>query len=397
VTMALGTAFHPRSKELNEKLAFEDWWGYAAPAQYADSIDIEYNAVREAVGVIDVSPLFKYRISGTDAARLIDRVTTRDATKLQVDQVYYTPWCDERGKVIDDGTVCRLDETAYRWTAAEPNYRWFAMNAAGLDVRIDDVSTEVAALALQGKTSRLVLESATGEDWGDLRYFRRRATTIAGVDVDVTRTGYTGDLGYELWVDAACALDLWDGVFAAGQAFGIRPVGTYALDVLRVEAGLILLGSEFASVRDAFSGEQEYSPFELGLDRLVDLTAGPFVGKPALERERAAGGPARRLVGMELDWDGIEGAFAKHGIPTALFLGTSGPVPMFSAGRQVGRATSTTWSPTLKKVIALGLVERAFAEPGSRVDVEWTVEATHDRVGATVVPLPFFDPPRKRA
>jgi aminomethyltransferase len=186
-------------------------------------------------------------------------------------------------------------------------------------------------------------------------------------------------------------------VFAAGTAFGIRPVGTYALDVLRVEAGLILLGSEFASVRDAFSEEQEYSPFELGLDRLVDLGAGPFVGKRALERERRAGGPARRLVGMELDWDGIEGAFAKHGIPTALFLGTSGPVPMFSAGRQIGKATSMTWSPTLKKVIALGLVERAFAEPGSRVDVEWTVEATHDRVGATVVPLPFYDPPRKRA
>jgi aminomethyltransferase len=396
--MALGTAFHPRSKELNQKLAFEDWWGYSAPSQYADSIDIEYNAVREAVGVIDVSPLFKYRITGPDAARLIDRVITRDATRLQVDQVYYTPWCDERGKVIDDGTVCRVDETTYRWTAAEPNYRWIAMNATGLDVRIEDVSTDVAALALQGKTARSVLEAATGQDWSDLKYFRRRATTIAGLPVDVTRTGYTGDLGYELWVDVSNALALWDAVFDAGRAFGIRPVGTNALDVLRVEAGLILLGSEFSSVRDAFSEEQEYSPFELGLARLVDLTKGRFVGKGALAAEQAAGGPARRLVGMELDWNGIEAAFAKHGIPTALFLGTSGaPVPLFSGGRQIGKATSTTWSPTLKKVISLGLVEKSFAAPGSRFDVEWTVEATHERVGASVVELPFFDPPRKRA
>jgi aminomethyltransferase len=242
-----------------------------------------------------------------------------------------------------------------------------------------------------------VLESLTDASWSDLRYFRRRATRVAGVEVDVTRTGYTGDLGYELWVDAADALALWDAVFAAGRAFGVRPVGTFALDVLRVEAGLILLGSEFSSVRDAFSAEQEYSPFELGLGRLVDLGKRRFVGRRALQRESAAGGPARRLVGMALDWDGIEGAFAKHGIPTALFLGTSGPVPVFSGGRQVGKATSSTWSPTLKKVIGLGLVEAAFADPGARFDVEWTVEATHERVGATVVELPFLDPPRKRA
>lgn len=396
--MTIGSAFHSRTSRFNQKLAWEDWWGYYAASLYADSLDIEYNAVREAAGAIDVSPLFKYRIWGPDAARMIDRIITRDATKLQIDQVYYTPWCDERGKLVDDGTVCRLDEATFRWTAAEPNYRWFHMNASGLDVKIEDVSAELAALALQGPTSRAVLEAATGEDWSDLRYFRRRQTAIAGISVDVTRTGYTGDLGYELWVDAGRGADLWDELFRAGRAFGLRPVGVAALDVLRVEAGLILLDAEFTSVRSAFSSEQEYSPFELGFERLVDLGKERFVGKRALVAERAEGGPPRRLVGIELDWADIEAAFERHGIPTVLTAGTSrSPVPAYAAGRQIGKATSTTWSPILKKVISLGVVEKVYARPGSRFQVEWTVEGTREKVGATVVPLPFLDPPRKRA
>jgi aminomethyltransferase len=258
------------------------------------------------------------------------------------------------------------------------------------------VSHSVGALALQGPLSRRVLEAATGADWSDLRYFRRRATTIAGIEVDVTRTGYTGDLGYELWVDAGRALDLWDALFEAGHGFGIRAVGMQALDVVRVEAGLILLDAEFTSVRGAFSAEQEYSPFELGLGRLVNLDKARFVGKRALVAEQAAGGPARRLVGLELDWDGLEAAFDRHGVPIVLVPGTFGPSPVFDGRRQVGKATSMTWSPTLKRVVALALVERAFEPEGSRVDVEWTVEGTRERVHAAVVPLQFFDPPRKR-
>jgi len=396
--VTLGTVFDRRTSTLTEKRAWEDWWGYHTVRLYADSIDIEYNAVREAAGVIDVSPLFKYLISGPDAVRLVNRIITRDAHKLQLDQVYYTPWCDERGKLIDDGTVCRLDETMFRWTAAEPNYRWFNLNARGLDVHIEDISREVGALALQGPTSRAVLESATGEDWSDLKYFRRRPTKVAGFPVDVTRTGYTGDLGYELWVEASRAVDLWDALFRVGSAFGLRPVGTAALDVLRVEAGLILIGAEFTSVRDAFTAEQEYSPFELGFSRLVDLKKARFVGKRALAAEQAAGGPPRRLVGLEFDWADIEGSFERHGLPTVLSPETStSPVPLYVGGRQVGKATSTTWSPALKKIIALALVEKAFGDLGARLDVEWTVQATRERVGATVVELPFFDPPCKRA
>src|ERR1051325_5728184 len=345
--MSIGTAFDPRTAPLNEKHAWQDWWGYHTPVSYADSIDIEYNAVRENAGVIDVSPLFKYLIEGP---------------------------------------------------AAEPNYRWIRMNASGLDVSIRDITTEIGALALQGKRSRDVLERATGEDWSGLKYFRRRVTTIGGMPVDVTRTGYTGDLGYELWVDAGRAVDLWDALFEAGRGFQLRPVGNAAMDVLRVEAGLILVDAEFTGVRNAFSEEQEFSPFELGLGRLVNLDKRAFVGKQALAAEQAAGGRRRRLVGMEFDWDGIERAFDKHGIPTVLYLGTSEePIPAYAHGRQVGKATSWTWSPNLKKVISLGIVSKELAEPGSRLEVEWTVQGVHETVGATVVELPFFDPPRKRA
>ena len=395
--MTRGTAFHTRTAELNQKLAWEDWWGYSAASLFSDSIDIEYNAIREAAGAIDVSPLFKYIVSGPDATRLIDRVITRDVTKLKVDQVYYTPWCDERGKLVDDGTICRLDDTTYRWTAAEPNYRWFKQNATGLDVRIDDVSAEIAALALQGPESRAILESATREDWSGLKYFRRRVTSIAGITVDVTRTGYTGDLGYELWMDAGHAVDLWDALFLAGRAHGLRPAGMQALDVVRVEAGLILLDAEFTGVRNAFSAEQEHSPFELGLGRLVDFEKPRFVGKPALLAEQAAGGPPRRLVGMELDWADIESAFARHGVPAVLAPETSrGAVPVYRGDRQVGKATSMTWSPILKRVISLGVVDKAVAEEGSKIRVEWTVEGTRERVAATVVKLPFLDLARKR-
>lgn len=396
--MTRGTAFHARTSELNERLAWEDWWGYAAASVFGDAVDIEYNAVREAAGAIDVSPLFKYLVSGPDAARLIDRVITRSAAKLQVGQVYYTPWCDERGKLIDDGTVARLDESTFRWTAAEPSSRWFLMNAGGLDVQVEDVSASIAALALQGPTSRAILEAATGQDWSGLKYFRRRTATVDGTPIDVSRTGYTGDLGYELWVDAARAVDLWDALFRVGAPFGLRPVGMSALDVLRVEAGLILLDAEFTGVRNAFSAEQEYSPFELGMDRLVDFGKDHFVGKKALLAERAAGGPRRRLVGMEHDWQGVEAAFVRHGLPTVLTLGTSRePAPVYGESGTVGKATSTTWSPLLKKVISLGLVDKRYADPGSQVDVEWTIEGARERVKAKVVALPFFDPPRKRA
>ncbi|HLB61150.1 MAG TPA: aminomethyltransferase family protein [Actinomycetota bacterium] len=396
--MSVGTAFHPRTSQLNTKMTWGEWAGYYAAAVYADFHDIEYNAIRESAGVIDASPLYKYLVSGADAQRLIDRVITRDATKLQVDQVFYTPWCDERGKVMDDGTVTRLDETTYRVTSADPCYRWFLLNAAGLDVQVDDVSETLAALALQGPRSREILEAATRSEWSDVKYFRRRRTEIGGIEVDVTRTGYTGDLGYELWIPSEAAVEVWDAVFEAGAAFGIRPAGIRALDVARVEAGLILIEVEYTSARHAMTAEQEYSPFEIGLGRLVDFGGADFVGRRALLAEQRAGGPPRRLVGLEIDWSGIERLFANHDLPPAVSpMVSRDPTPLFKEGRQVGRATSTTWGPTLKKMIALASVERALEPAGTRVSVEWTVEGERGKVGATVAPLPFLDLPRKRA
>jgi aminomethyltransferase len=397
--MSVGTAFFERQRELNTKLSWGDWSGYHAAAVFADFVDIEYNAIREAAAVIDVTPLYKYEVSGADAATLLDRVVTRDISQVALDQVIYTPWCDEEGKVIDDGTVTRLAQDRFRVTAADPSYRWFAMNATGLDVRIDDISQATAGLALQGRLSRHVLEKATGQDWFDLRYFRRRPTTIHGVDVDVTRTGYTGDLGYELWIPVEGALAVWDRLFDVGADYGIRPAGIQALDICRLEASLILIEAEYTSARHAFAPELKYSPFEIGLGRLVKFDkAAEFTGKRALLTERDAGGPERRLVGLELDWLAIESMYARHGLaPQISPLVQRAPVPVYREGIQVGRATSVGWGPTIKKMVGFGSVDKGLTTLGTRLSVEWTVEGERGKVGATVIPMPFLDLDRKRS
>jgi glycine cleavage system T protein (aminomethyltransferase) len=397
--MSVGTAFFERQRELNTKLSWGEWSGYHAAAVFADFVDIEYNAVREAAAVIDVTPLYKYEVSGADAAALLDRVVTRDISAMALDQVIYTPWCDEEGKVIDDGTVTRLDQNRFRVTAADPSYRWFAMNATGLDVQIDDISEATAGLALQGRLSRHVLERATGQDWFDLRYFRRRPTTIDGFDVDVTRTGYTGDLGYELWIPVEGALAVWDRLFDVGADYGIRPAGIQALDICRLEASLILIEAEYTSARHAFAPELKYSPFEIGLGRLVKFDkATEFTGKRALLAERDAGGPERRLVGLELDWSAIEAMYARHDLAPQISPQVQrAPVPVHKEGVRVGRATSVGWGPTIKKMVGFGSVDKELTRIGTRLSVEWSVEGERGKVGATVVPMPFLDLDRKRA
>ena len=397
--MSLGTAFFEREQALNTKLAWGEWSGYFSAPVYADFHDIEYNAIREAAGVIDITPLYKYEVSGPDAVRLLDRVMTRDMTKLRIDRIFYSPWCDEEGKVLDDGTITRLAEDRFRITAADPCYRWFVLNATGLDVEVADVSDATAALALQGRLSREVLQDATGQDWTDLKYFGRRGTEIAGVTVDVTRTGYTGYRGYELWMAKDDAVAVWDRIFDVGQRYGIHPVGIRAMDVARVEAGLILIEAEYTSARHAVAPEQQYSPFELNFDGMVDFAkANDFNGRRALQAEQKAGGAERRLVGLHLDWSGIEGMYAKHGLAPAISPYVHrDPIPVYKEGKQVGRTTSTTWGPTIKKMVSFGSVDKGHSALGSRLSVEWTVEGERGKVGATVVPVPFFDPERKRS
>jgi aminomethyltransferase len=378
-------------------MSWRDWAGYFAVSAYEATHEREYNAIRQAAALIDVSPLFKYRVSGRDATRLVDRVVTRDVPKMAVGQVAYTHWCDGDGKVIDDGTLSRLGPELYRWTAAEPTLRWIKQNAHGLDVAVDDISDSLAALALQGPTSREILKSCAEGDVAGLKYFRVMKAEIRGIPVEISRTGYTGDLGYEIWVASDQALSLWDALVEAGRPYDITPTGMLALDVARIEAGLILLDVDYTSSRKALIPSQKYSPYEIGLGRLVNLQKAPYVGQAALRREATAGAP-RELVGLDVSWDDVERLYELAGLAPQIPLTASRvSVPVYRDGVQVGRASSTTWSPTLKKMIARATVSRDAAAPGTALQMEMTVDHRRQEVGATVAKLPFFDPPRKRA
>jgi len=395
--MPIGTPFHSRTLPLCESLSYRDWAGYYAPSSYEPLHEHEYNAIRNASALIDVSPLYKYRVSGRDALKLVDRVITRDAFKLSVGQVYYTPWCDEYGKVIDDGTVTRLSEDSFRWTAADPSLRWITQNAIGLDVSIEDISEQVAALALQGPTSGRLLSVVADADIAGLKYFRMTRGTIAGVPVEISRTGYTGDLGYEIWMPWDRALDVWDALMAGGRPFDIHAAGMLALDVARVEAGLLLIDVDFFSSKKALIESQKYSPFEMGLGRLVQLDARPFVGRAALVDE-VKRGPSQRIVGLDISWPAVEALYEKLGLaPQVAATASRTAVPVYRNGRQVGRATTTTWSPVLKKLIALATVSAPHIAEGTNLEFEVTVEAVRHRVPATVVKTPFFNPARKTA
>lgn len=396
--MTIGSAFDERAGALNVRRQWRGWAGTLASSAYAPHVDIEHNAIRNTAALIDISPLYKYHVDGPDSERLVDRVITRSAASVVSGRVIYTPWCDEDGKVIDDGTLHRLDDGSWRWTAAEGQLRWLRMNARGLDVGIRDASDAVAALALQGPLSRDVLEAAGQTSLADLAYYRRRRITIGGVEADVSRTGYTGDLGYELWIERSAALTVWDALMESGAAFALRPAGMQALDIARIEAGLIMAEVDYTSSRNALTPSQRYSPYELGLGRLVDLGKEiPFVGRAALRAEVASGGPPRRLVGLELDWDGFEALHARHDLPpTVSAEAWRDQVPLYRGGSQVGRATSGTWSPLLKKNIAIGTLEAASAPIGTELRMEWSVEGERDRIDARVAELPFLDLPRKR-
>jgi aminomethyltransferase len=393
----VGTAFHARTFALCESLNYREWSGYYAVSAYETHHEHEYNAIRNAAALIDISPLYKYLVSGPDATRLVDRVITRDTRRMAVGQVWYTPWCDEYGKVIDDGTVSRIGEQVYRWTAADPTLRWLRRNATGLQVDVEDISERVAALALQGPMSARVLRAASDADIDALRYFRVVSGRIGRVPVDISRTGYTGDLGYELWIPADFALEVWDTLMREGRPFDIRPAGMLALDVARVEAGLLLIDVDFNSSRKALIESQTYTPFELGLGRLVTLDKAPFVGRKPLAEE-ARRGPSRMVVGLEVDWTEVEALYERFSLtPVAPAAASRVPVPVMRNGQQIGRATTTAWSPTLKRLVALATLEAPFFKPGSRVEIEQTVEAARHYVSATVVPTPFFNPSRKTA
>jgi aminomethyltransferase len=393
--MPVGTAFHDRTFALCESLNYREWAGYYAVSAYEAHHEHEYAAIRNGAALIDVSPLYKYIVSGRDAGRLVDRVITRDAAKIAVGQVVYTPWCDERGKVIDDGTVSRLDEHVWRWTAADPSLRWLRQNAAGLDMEVEDVSEQVAALAIQGPTAARLLREAAQADIDGLKYFRVTRGHIGEVPVDVSRTGYTGDLGYEIWMPWDRAGEVWDRLVTVGRAHDAKPAGMLALDVARIEAGLLLIDVDFHGARKVSVDLQRYTPDELGLGRLVSTDKAPFIGRDAIRTERARG-HARQVVGLEISWADVDRHYTRMGLtPQVPIVASRVAVPVYRDGRQVGKATSTTWSPVLKKLIALATIDRPHFAMGTALEIEVTVEAVRHRAQATVVPAPFYNPPQK--
>jgi aminomethyltransferase len=394
----VGTAFHERTLALCESLNYREWSGYYTVSVYEMHHEHEYNAIRNSAALIDISPLFKYRVTGRDATKFVNRVITRDINKVAVDQVIYCCWCDPEGKVIDDGTITRLGENDYRWTAADPSLRWFRQNALGLEVNIEDISEKVAALALQGPTSGRLLHAVAEANLANLKYFRVTHGKIAGVPVDISRTGYTGDLGFEVWMPWQDAVRVYDELMSKGKAFDIHPAGMIALDIARIEAGLILIEVDYTSSKKAMIDAQKFSPGEIGLGKLVDLKKESFVGREALAAEAKKGGPARSLVGLEINWNEVEALYDKIGMaPQVPGTASRTAVPVYRGGRQVGKATSTTWSPTLKKMIALACVNRENAAIGTTLSMELTVEAARHTVSAKIVAMPFFNPARKMA
>ena len=393
------TPFHERTAPLSLGQNWRRWAGHTVASSYELSHDREYFAIRNSAALLDVSPLFKYHVNGRDASRLLDRVVTRDVGKSKVGQVLYTPWCDADGKVIDDGTIARLGEQSFRITSAEPNFRWLGDNARRLDVSIDDVSDRIASLALQGPNARSILEQATEQDLTSVKYFRLTTASIRGSPVTITRTGYTGDLGYEIWMDAGVAIPVWDALIQCGTPYGIVPCGILALDVARIEAGLLLLDVDYVSTRHALIEAQKSSPLELSLDWTVSFDKPQFNGRAAIHAERARGA-AWKFVGVEVDWVSLEELFTTLGLaprlPTQAWR-TSVPLYDGHGSAQVGYATSGCWSPILKRYLTLAHVEARYAKPGTPLTIEVTVEHRRKRALATVRSLPFFNPERKRA
>jgi len=389
--------FHSRTSAICDSWEWRGWAGYLAASSYSLVPEMEYYAIRHSAGLLDVSPLYKYLIRGKDALQLVNKVVTRDASKLAKGQIYYTPWCDERGKTVDDGTLWNFGDGSFRMTSAEPNLKWLQDAGMGLDAEVKDVSEDIGALALQGPSSRaIVLEGADGAVQ-KLKYFRFVRTQFDGIPVHISRTGYTGDLGYEIWVERERAEALWDALMEKGQGHDITPAGMLALDIARIEAGLILAEVEYVPSRKAIIDAQMYSPLELSLDWTVAGGKGPFIGRRALLEEQRRG-PARRTVGLEIDWQAVERFYWDMGLPPQP---PAEPwrekVPLYSGYRQIGWATSGCWSPLLKRYIALATVASPYARPGTRIEIEVAVEWERHRAPATVVERPFFEPERKKA
>tara|TARA_Y100000590_G_scaffold465400_1_gene637642 strand:- start:4399 stop:5628 length:1230 start_codon:yes stop_codon:yes gene_type:complete len=389
--------FFKRTSKLNESQEWRRWSGYLSATNYELNHENEYFAIRTKAGLLDITPLYKYIIEGPDAQKFLHRLVTRNINICKVGQVMYTPWCDENGKVIDDGTVQRLSENKFRITSAEPNLEWLEHNSVGMDLMILDDSSTTAALALQGPNSRSILNAVAEKSLDQLKFFWMMDTKLGDFPVSISRTGYTGDLGYEIWMEPENALSVWDLLIKKGKPYGITPTGLQALDISRIEAGLILLDVDYISSRHALIESRKSSPYELGLGWSVKMKKDDFIGKRALKKE-LKNGPKWRFVGIEIKWLELEKHYRKVGLAPGLpSTAWRTSTPLYYGSEQVGYATSGAWSPILKRYIALAHIKNNYANKGTLLDFELKVEHFRKLTTAKVVKTPFFDPERKRS
>lgn len=378
----LQTPFHPRTAAANRLNQWGPWAGYTTALAFEDEA-MEYTAIRNAASVYDLCPMVKYRISGPDAVAYLNRLTVRDVGKLSVGGVHYSIWCDDAGKIIDDGTLFHLGPDDFRICCQERHLPWLLDAAFGYQVVVVEETEAVAALSLQGPCAATVLAAAGFDVWG-LKPFRMARFSFAGGELMVSRTGFTGDLGYELWTVPEMALPLWDALFAAGAAYGIRPIGSHALDIARIEAGFIITNMDFIPVHQAVREDRSRSPLEMGLGWMIDWQKGQFNGRRALVAERDAGGGKWALVGLDIGGNvSAEGSLLYHNQKT-----------------EAGFVTAAAWSPTTKRNVALAHLERKYLTGGNLwVEIYALRELQYAKlmVPVQIVERPFFNPARKRA
>jgi aminomethyltransferase len=381
----IATPFFERSRLLVETDSYIPWSGYSTPDVYS-SVEQEYFAIRNAASLFDLTPMIKYRIAGPGAERYLNRLVTRDVSRLKVESVAYTVWCNEFGHLIDDGTIFRFGVDEFRLCTAQRQLDWLLDSAIGFDVHIEEVTEQIAALAVQGPTSCAVLKAMGLAGVETLKVFQMRQVRFADQPLMVSRTGFTGDLGYELWIAPEGALALWDGLMAAGATRGIRAIGYRALEMARIEAGFILPNVDFISAAHTIRLNRETTPFEMGLDWVVALDKGHFNGRRALVEEKARGS-RRRLLGIE-----VAGNKPAH---NALIYDSHKGL------RQVGEVRSALWSPTCKRNIALAMIEAPYFESLREfwVDIYLHRELMWERRMERAWPVerPFFAPERRKA
>lgn len=414
------TPFHERTSARNETGLWEHWSNTLVAQRYQMSEKFEYVAIRNAAGAFDTSPLYKYRFSGPDAQRYLAGVLARDTRKLAVGRAQYTLWCDDRGFVIEDGVLLRLAEDEYLLTAAEPNLAYFQGLAGSLDVSIEDVTDAWGILSIQGPRSREIL-GAVAPAVAELGYFALTRTKIAGVNVIVSRTGYTGDLGYEVWTPADGALKVWDAIFKVGTPKALIPFGMTALYMARIEAGLILLDVDFHSSRYAWTDADRSTPVELGFGWMFrDLAPGApssngashgassngsssngraFIGRDAIKRELHDRTSRWVMTGLVVDWKDYDRIYDEAGlIPPKDHTPIQDEYYVYDDElNQLGYATSQMYSPMLQRHIALARVPLDRLAEGSHVKLEAGVRHRYEYFDATVSKLPLFNPQRRTA